>query len=193
MPGIDARQRRGVGPEHVGQYVREILRQVRPIRHLAGRTKHRWGNDRGAGGAADHPQQGIPADDAEPPDDPIATPREIGERPGIMTMDIRRGSITGWAAGCRLCGSDIVYPRDEEGNRLTKSGQEPEKNRRESTRTLKPEMHNPFWCDVHSFCHSERLPDRHPTVRARAEPISSYNPDPTTRLWTRGEGALTRF
>jgi hypothetical protein len=124
----------------------------------------------------------VPADDAEPPDDPIATPREIGERPGIMTMDIRGGNITGWAAGCRLCGSDIVYPRDEEGNGLTKSGQEPEKNRRESTRTLKPERHNPFWCDVHGFCHSERLPDRHPTVRARAEPISSYNPDPTTRL-----------
>jgi hypothetical protein len=129
MPGIDARQLRGVGLEHVGQYVREILQQVKPIRHLAGRgrpkargfrvclgtiphedlnpgmclqplgdsrgfpirehgerappfqvqqeravgmtlaqgeivhAEHRWGNDRGAGGAADHPQQGIPADD----------------------------------------------------------------------------------------------------------------------------------
>jgi hypothetical protein len=26
----------------------------------------------------------------------------------------------------------------------------------------KPERHNPFWCDVHGFCHGERLPDRHP-------------------------------
>ena len=26
----------------------------------------------------------------------------------------------------------------------------------------KPEQHNPFWCDVHGFCHGERLPDRHP-------------------------------
>jgi hypothetical protein len=26
----------------------------------------------------------------------------------------------------------------------------------------KPERHNPFWCDAHGFCHSERLPDRRP-------------------------------
>jgi hypothetical protein len=26
----------------------------------------------------------------------------------------------------------------------------------------KPEMHNPFWCDAHSFCHGERLPDHRP-------------------------------
>jgi hypothetical protein len=26
----------------------------------------------------------------------------------------------------------------------------------------KPEMHNPFWCDAHGFCHGERLPDRRP-------------------------------
>jgi len=26
----------------------------------------------------------------------------------------------------------------------------------------KPEMHNPFWCDVHGFCHGERLPDHRP-------------------------------
>ena len=26
----------------------------------------------------------------------------------------------------------------------------------------KPEMHNPFWCDAHGFCHGERLPDRQP-------------------------------
>jgi len=25
-----------------------------------------------------------------------------------------------------------------------------------------PEMHNPFWCDAHSFAHGERLPDHHP-------------------------------
>ena len=37
--GIDTRQLRGVGPEHVGQHVREILQQVKPIRHLAGRGR----------------------------------------------------------------------------------------------------------------------------------------------------------
>jgi Helix-turn-helix domain len=26
----------------------------------------------------------------------------------------------------------------------------------------KPEVYNPFWCDAHGFCHSERLPDRRP-------------------------------
>jgi hypothetical protein len=26
----------------------------------------------------------------------------------------------------------------------------------------KPEAYNPFWCDAHGFCHSERLPDRRP-------------------------------
>ena len=26
----------------------------------------------------------------------------------------------------------------------------------------KPEMHNPFWCDAHGFCHGERLPDHRP-------------------------------
>jgi hypothetical protein len=34
MLGIDARQLGGVAPEHVGQHVREILPQVKPIRHL---------------------------------------------------------------------------------------------------------------------------------------------------------------
>jgi hypothetical protein len=37
---------------------------------------------------------------------PIASPREIGERPGIMTMDIRGGNLSDRATGCRLCGSD---------------------------------------------------------------------------------------
>lgn len=36
-PGIDTRQLWGVGPEHVGQHVCEIVSQVQPIRHLAGR------------------------------------------------------------------------------------------------------------------------------------------------------------
>ncbi len=26
----------------------------------------------------------------------------------------------------------------------------------------KPERHNPFWCEAHGFCHSERLPDHRP-------------------------------
>jgi len=47
--------------------------------------------------------------DVEPPGDPIATPREIGERPGIMTMDIAGGDLTPRAAGFRVC------RRDQEG------------------------------------------------------------------------------
>ena len=35
--GMDTRQLRGMGPEHVGQHVREVLQQVEPIRHLEGR------------------------------------------------------------------------------------------------------------------------------------------------------------
>jgi hypothetical protein len=37
-----------------------------------------------------------------------------------------------------------------------------EKDRGESAHALKPEMHNPFWCDAHGFCHGERLPDHRP-------------------------------
>jgi hypothetical protein len=37
--GIDARQLGGVGSEHVGQHVREIVQQVKPVRHLAGRGR----------------------------------------------------------------------------------------------------------------------------------------------------------
>ena len=37
MLGSDACQLRGVSSEHVGQHVREILQQMKPIRHLAGR------------------------------------------------------------------------------------------------------------------------------------------------------------
>ena len=37
--GIDTRQLGGVGPEHLGQHVREILQQMEPIRHLAGRGR----------------------------------------------------------------------------------------------------------------------------------------------------------
>ena len=44
--------------------------------------------------------------DAEPPGDPAATPREIGECPGVMTMDTLCRDITPWAAGCGLGGSD---------------------------------------------------------------------------------------
>jgi hypothetical protein len=204
--GRDARYRRGVGPAHVGQPVREVLPPVNPIGHLARRRspdapcfgvrlgpiphedrhaglclqplgdrrgfpirEHRerapscevpqeravsmapaqgdiiqaeplWGDQRRAGGATDHPPQGVPthreaerlaqpcpssapkretagaqawgqpscvprprrhtagqwrgADptgtrpmaaaelaDAEPPRDPVATPRQIGQRP----------------------------------------------------------------------------------------------------------------
>jgi hypothetical protein len=37
--GIDARQLRGVDPKHEGQYVREILQQMKPIRHLTRRGR----------------------------------------------------------------------------------------------------------------------------------------------------------
>jgi hypothetical protein len=37
--GIDARQLRGVGPEHVGQDVREILQQMETVGHLTGRGR----------------------------------------------------------------------------------------------------------------------------------------------------------
>jgi hypothetical protein len=45
-----------------------------------------------------------------------------------------------------------------------------EKNRRESARALKPEMRNPFWCDAHGFCHSERLPDHRPDCAREEDP-----------------------
>jgi hypothetical protein len=126
--GTDARQLWGVDPEHVGQHVRQILQQMKAIRHLAGRGRPKarrfrvglravphedlhpgmglqplghgrgfavgeqgqgsppgevqqqraidmalaqgeivdaedlWGDHYGAGGATDHPQQGVPAD-----------------------------------------------------------------------------------------------------------------------------------
>ena len=41
---------------------------------------------------------------------PIATPREIGQRPGVMTMDMPGWDIAPRASGCRLCG------RDQEGD-----------------------------------------------------------------------------
>jgi hypothetical protein len=37
--GSDARQLRGVGPEHVGQPVRKILQQMKAVGHLAGRGR----------------------------------------------------------------------------------------------------------------------------------------------------------
>jgi hypothetical protein len=37
--GLDVRQRRGVGPEHVGQHVREVLSQGKPLGHLTGRGR----------------------------------------------------------------------------------------------------------------------------------------------------------
>jgi hypothetical protein len=126
--GIDPGELRGVGPEHVGQHVRQILQQVKAVGHLAGhgrpescrfriglgpiphedfnpgmRLKPRsdrrglsvgeegqgpppfkvqqegavgvalaqgkivhaedlWGDQHGASGATDHPQQGVPTD-----------------------------------------------------------------------------------------------------------------------------------
>jgi hypothetical protein len=47
---------------------------------------------------------------AELPCDPVATPWEIGERPGVMAMDTPCRDIAPRAAGCCLCG------RDQEGD-----------------------------------------------------------------------------
>ena len=43
---------------------------------------------------------------AKPPRDPVATPREIGERPGIMTVEMPGRHITGRASDLRLGGGD---------------------------------------------------------------------------------------
>jgi hypothetical protein len=44
--------------------------------------------------------------DAKLPGDGIATPRQIGERPGVMTMGTPCWNVTARAAGCCLCGRD---------------------------------------------------------------------------------------
>jgi hypothetical protein len=44
--------------------------------------------------------------DAELPCDSVATPREIGQRPGVGTVDMPCWDITLWAAGFHLCGTD---------------------------------------------------------------------------------------
>jgi hypothetical protein len=48
--------------------------------------------------------------DPEPPRHPVTTPREIGQRPSVTTVNMPGRGMTGRAAGCRLCG------RDQEGN-----------------------------------------------------------------------------
>jgi hypothetical protein len=124
-----------------------------------------WGNNRRAGGTADHPQQRVPTHhesevpaepnpgrppqrqahgeetcrqppgppcpgcreagqscsedaawagrmtaeqpaDAEPPCDPVTTPREIGQRAGVATVDMPGRDIAPRAAGGRLYGGD---------------------------------------------------------------------------------------
>jgi hypothetical protein len=44
--------------------------------------------------------------DAEPPGDPVATQWEIGQRPGVATVDMPGRGIAPRASGFRLCGSD---------------------------------------------------------------------------------------
>jgi hypothetical protein len=48
--------------------------------------------------------------DAEPPGKAVATPREIGARPGIMTVNMPGRGMAPRASGCRLCRGD------QEGN-----------------------------------------------------------------------------
>jgi hypothetical protein len=233
--GVDTRQLLGVGPEHIGPHVREVLQQVEPIRHLEGlgcpearrfriglgpiphehldpgmclkplgdsdslpigqdgqgtppgkvqqeraigvtlpqgeiiHAEDPRGADHRAGGAADRPQEGVPTDgeaerptqshpsrptqgeadgqemchqsqrpprprhhdpgqsfredaagacrtaaeeltDAELPRDPVATPREIGQCPSVMTVDVPSWDIAPWAS--RRC----LGRRDQEGD-----------------------------------------------------------------------------
>ena len=42
----------------------------------------------------------------EPPGHPVLTPREIGQRPGVATMNVPGWGITGRAPSCRLWGSN---------------------------------------------------------------------------------------
>jgi hypothetical protein len=50
--------------------------------------------------------------DPEPPRHPVTTPREIGQRPGVATMDVPGWGLTGRAPSCRLGG------HNEEGNQV---------------------------------------------------------------------------
>ena len=82
---------------------RQPQRPPRPRRHNA---RQSLGED--AAGALPIAAEQLP--DAELPRDPVATPREIGQRPGVTTVDMPGRDITPRAAGCRLCG------RDQEGD-----------------------------------------------------------------------------
>ena len=44
--------------------------------------------------------------DVERPRDPVATPREIGQPPGVATVDMPCRDIAPWAAGFHWCGRD---------------------------------------------------------------------------------------
>jgi hypothetical protein len=44
--GIDPGELRGVGPEHVGQHVRQILQQVKAVGHLTGPGRPKAGRFR---------------------------------------------------------------------------------------------------------------------------------------------------
>jgi hypothetical protein len=44
--------------------------------------------------------------DAEPPRDPLATPRQIGQRPGVTAVDMPGRGIAPRASGCHVCRRD---------------------------------------------------------------------------------------
>jgi hypothetical protein len=78
---------------------RKPQRSPRPGRHEAGQA---LGEDAAAAlriGAEEFT-------DAKLPGEGIATPREIGERPGVLTMNAPCRDVTSRAAGCGLGGSD---------------------------------------------------------------------------------------
>jgi hypothetical protein len=74
----------------------------RPPRPRACHPRPSLGEDAtGAGGLA---AEELP--DAEPPGNAVATPRQIGQRSGIMAVDGLGWDITGRAPGFHLCGRD---------------------------------------------------------------------------------------
>jgi hypothetical protein len=87
------------GEAHGEEAGRQSQRPPRPRRH---QSRQPFGKDvaRACGMTTEE------LTDPELPRHPVTTPREVGQRPGVATMDVPGQSLTGWAAGCRLCGRD---------------------------------------------------------------------------------------
>lgn len=100
--GSDARQLRGVGPEHVGQRVREVLPQVKPIRHLTGRGRSE-ARRFGVGFRAIPPKDFNPGMCLQPLGHGLGFPiREPGERAPLCEVQQQR------AVGVALAQGEII-------------------------------------------------------------------------------------